>query len=298
MKARDLTDLLLLAALWGASFLFMRVGAPAFGPAPMAAVRVGAAALVLLPLLAWRGELPALRRHWRPIGLVGLTNSALPFALYGLASLSITGGLASVFNAATPLFTGLLAWLWLRDPPTRSRAIGLGIGLAGVLGLAWMNVGPGAGVKAGADRLGLTLAVGACLLATLFYGFSANFTKRHLAGVPSMALATGSQVSAALALAVPAWWWWPTTWPGAGAWAAVLSMGLLSSALAYVLYFRLIKNVGATGAASVTFLVPVFAIVWGALLLDEAVTPAMVAGGAVILFGTSLAIGLWPRRRA
>lgn len=291
MKPRHLLELLLLAALWGASFLFMRVAAPEFGAAPMAWVRVVVAAVLLLPLLAARGELGALRQRWPAIGLVGITNSAVPFALYGLAALTITGGLSSVFNAATPLFTGLIAWLWLREAPTRWRALGLVIGLAGVLGLAWEK----AGVKAGASDAAVPLAVGACLLATVLYGFSANFTKRHLTGVPSMALATGSQISAALALTVPALLAWPAQMPGWRAWVAVLLMGAFSSALAYVLYFRLIAAVGAVTAATVTFLIPAFAVLWGALLLGEQVTPAMVIGGGVILVGTALAIGLLPR---
>lgn len=292
MKARHLVDLLLLATLWSASFIFLRVAAPEFGAVPMAAMRVGVATLVLLPLLVMRGEAPALRRHWKPVLLVGITNSALPFALYGLAALTITAGLASVFNAGTPLFTGLIGWLWLREAPTRWRGLGLVIGLVGVLGLAWEK----AGLRDGAGGLAVPIAVGACLLATVLYGFSANFTKRHLTGVPSMALATGSQIAATAALALPAWWTWPAQMPGWRSWASVSAMGVFSSALAYVLYFRLIQQVGPVAAATVTFLIPAFAVLWGALLLGEAVTPAMVLGGAVILTGTALAIGLVPRR--
>ncbi|EHR71346.1 DMT(drug/metabolite transporter) superfamily permease [Burkholderiales bacterium JOSHI_001] len=291
MRPRHLLELLALAAVWGASFLFMRVAAPEFGAAPMAAVRVAGASLVLLPLLALRHDMPALRRHWRSIGLVGLSNSALPFLCYGVAAQSITAGLASIFNAATPLFTALIAWLWLREALTRWRVLGLLIGLAGVLGLAWDK----AGLKAGAGQQGVALAVAACLAATVMYGFSACFTRRHLQGVPPMALAAGSQLSAALALAMPALWWWPAQMPGLRAWAMVLALAVLCTGVAYVLYFRLLAHVGATNASSVTFLIPVFAMAWGGLLLGETVTPAMLLGGAVILGGTALAMGLWPR---
>lgn len=294
MKARDTLDLVLLAAIWGASFLFMRMAAPAFGPIALAAVRVAGAALLLLPLLAWRGELPALATHWKPIALVGLTNSALPFVAFGFATLSITAGLASIFNAATPLFSALIAWAWLREPMTRWRAGGLALGFAGVLGLAWDK----AGLRGGTADAGAVLAIAACLGGTLLYGFSASFARKHLAGVPAMALATGSQLSAAIVLAPLAVVQWPATPPSPVHWATALALALLCSGVAYILYFRLIANAGATNAASVTFLIPVFAVLWGGWLLDERITPAMVLGCAVIVAGTSLVIGLLPRRAA
>ena len=196
MSRRDIAEMLLLAAIWGASFLFMRVGAGEFGPFALAGLRVLGGAACLLPLLIWRGEFGALRRHWRPILVVGLTNSALPFLCFGYAALAITGGLSSIFNATTPLWGALLAWLWLKDRPDRYRLAGLAVGFAGVLWLAGGN----AHFKADARGASPGLAVLACLAATLLYGFSANFTKRYLTGVPPMALAAGSQLSASLAL--------------------------------------------------------------------------------------------------
>jgi drug/metabolite transporter (DMT)-like permease len=291
VRPRQGIELLLLAALWGASFLFMRVAAPAFGPWAMAELRVAGAGLLLLPILAWRGELGALVARWRAIGLVGVSNSALPFVLYGVAALSITAGLASIFNAATPLFAALIGWAWLREAMTRWRVLGLVIGFAGVFGLAWDK----AGVRSGAGDTGVLLAIGACLLATLAYGFSANFTKRRLAGVPSMALAAGSQIGAAAALAVPAALHWPAIAPDAKAWAAVVALSLLCSGLAYILYFRLIAALGATNASAVTFLIPVFGMLWGGWLLDEPLTRSMALGCAVILVGTALVLGLLPR---
>lgn len=296
MKPRDLLELTLLAAIWGASFLFMRIAAPAFGAVPLAAVRVLGAALVLLPLLALRGEWPALRRHWRPIALVGLTNSALPFVAFGYASLSITAGLASIFNAATPLFSALIASLWLREPMTRTRALGLTLGFAGVVGLALHKAAAASatGTAATADA-GVAGAIAACLAATLLYGFSASFAKRHLAGVPSMALATGSQLGAAVLLAPMAALAWPQAMPAPVHWGVALALAVLCSGVAYILYFRLIAHAGPTNAASVTFLIPAFAVLWGWWLLGETVTLAMLAGCAVIVLGTSLVLGLWPR---
>lgn len=288
MKPAHLAELLLLAALWGASFLFIRMGAHEFGPLALAGLRVAGASLLLLPVLLSRGEWPALRQHWRRIALVGLTNSAIPFVCYGVAALAITGGLSSIFNATTPLWGALIGWWWLGDRPTKHKALGLALGFGGVLWLA----GGHASFKPGEHGVSPALAVAACLLATLMYGFSANFTKRHLQGIPSMALAAGSQLSAAAVLVPLALWAWPTTPPAASSWLAVAALAFACTGVAYILYFRLIAHVGASQAMSVTFLIPAFAVLWGALFLGEAITPVMVAACGVILLGTALVTGL------
>ncbi len=284
MRRRDLLELVGLAALWGASFLFVRMGAGEFGPVALAALRVAGAALVLMPLLAWHGQLGALRTHWRPILVIGITNSALPFLLFAYAALSITAGLAAIFNAAAPLFGALVAWAWLKDRLTTVRVAGLAIGFAGVLGLAWDS----AGFKAG----GSGWAAPACIAAAVFYGLSASVTKRQLAGAPPLAIAAGSQLAAALVLALPAVLWWPATAPSAQAWLTTALLAVLCTGVAYLLYFRLIAHVGPANAIAVTFLIPAFAVLWGWMFLGEALTPAMLTGCAVILVGTALATGL------
>lgn len=295
MKRRDLVDLIVLAALWGASFLFLRVAAPDFGAVPLAAVRVFGATLFLLPLLAWRGEWGALRTHWKPLFVVGLTNSGIPFLCFSFAALSITAGLSSIFNATTPLWGALIAWLWLRDRLDGWRVLGLALGFAGVVGLAWEK----ASFKPGADGSTTGWAVLAVLVATMMYGFSANYTKKRLAGVPPMAIAAGSQLGSALALAPLGLAFWPQRMPGQGAWGAAVALALLCTGIAYVLYFRLIGRVGPAKAMAVTYLIPAFAMLWGALFLGERITPAMMLGGLVILAGTALATGLVkPRARA
>lgn len=293
MRAADVLELLLLAALWGASFLFMRMGAAEFGPIALTLLRVAGAALCLLPLLAWRRQLDTLLTHWRGIALVGVVNSALPFLLYSVAALAIESGLSAVLNATAPLWGALIAAAWLGERLTASRVAGLALGFAGVMLLAWDQ----ASLRPGEHGVSAGVAIAACLGATLCYGFGANYARARLRGVAPMALAAGSQLAAAVVLALPAAWAWPAQMPGPRSWAAVAALAALCTGLAYLLYFRLIARLGASRAISVTYLIPVFGVAWGALFLGERVTPAMLGGGAVVLAGTALATGLvaWPR---
>lgn len=279
---------MLLAAIWGASFLFTRLSVGEFGALPTAGVRVAIAALFLLPLLVARGQVQALRAHWKKIFFLGLLNSGIPFALYAYALLSISTGLSSLLNATVPLFGALVAWLWLKDRPHGMKIVGLLIGFVGVAMLASGK----ASFKPNASGLVTGWAVLACLGACLCYGLAASFTKRYLSGQPSLVIATGSQVGATLGLAMPTFLLWPGQPPGLTAWLALLAVGVLCTGVAYVLYFRLIDKVGAAGALTVTFLIPVFAVVYGVLFLGESVTAWMLICGAVILFGTALSMGL------
>lgn len=288
LTRRDGAELVLLGALWGASFLFMRISAPSFGPVALVFVRVAGASLLLLPLLLMRGEWAMLRRHWRPIAVVGLLNSTLPFLLYMFAALVLNAGLMSVFNATTPIWGAIVAWLWLRERLSPLRMLGLGIGFAGVAGLAWGK----ADFRAGEHGMSPALGIAACLLATLLYAVATNFSRRYLSGVPALALATGSQLTAAVLTAGPAMWAWPGAMPGATAWAAAIALALACTGLAYVLFFRLIANSGPANAMSVTFLIPPFAIAWGWLFLGEDASQATLWGCAVVLFGTAMATGL------
>ncbi|MFL5272791.1 MAG: DMT family transporter [Anaeromyxobacteraceae bacterium] len=284
MSARDVFELLVLAAIWGASFLFMRVAAPELGPVPLIALRVGIAALVLVPVLALRGGFGALRGRATAVVVVGAINSALPFCLLAYATLSLTAGLASILNATSPLWGGLVAHLWLRDRLTRDRAIGLAIGFAGVALLFWGR----ASFKPGGDGR----AVIAALAATLSYGVAASYTKRRLAGVNPLAVAAGSQLAAALLLAPGAALLWPAHAVSPRAWAAVVALALACTALAYVLYFRLIARLGPARAIAVTFLIPPFAVAWGGAFLGERLGARVVLGAAIVLVGTALATGL------
>jgi len=298
LKTSDLIELIALAAIWGASFLFMRMGAAEFGPIALSMLRVGGATLFLLPLLAWQRQTGVLRTQWRALAVVGIVNSVFPFVLFSIAALALNAGLSSIFNATAPLWGAMIGALWLKDRLSPSRMLGLAIGFAGVLFLAWDK----ASFKPGEHGVSAGVAIVACLLATLCYGFGANYTKRKLQGVPPLAVAAGSQLAATLALAVPGLWLWPTQIPSATAWGAVAGLAFLATGVAYLLYFRLIAHVGPARAISVTYLIPLFGVLWGALFLGEAVTPAMFVGGAIILAGTALVTGVvslpFGRRRA
>ncbi len=255
---------------------------------PTAALRVAIASLFLWPILRLRGQTVLLRQHWKPVLFVGVLNSGIPFALYAFAVMHISTGLSSILNATVPLFGALVAWTWLGDRPGLSRSLGLAIGFGGIVLLAGGQVG----FKPNASGLSPVWAVLACLGATTCYALSASFTQKHIPPLPSLVIATGSQIGATLALALPALWWRPAHLPGLQAWGALLALGVLCSGVAYILYFRLIERAGPARALTVTYLVPVFAVGYGVLLLGESVTLWMLMCGAIVLAGTSLASGL------
>lgn len=284
MKTRDVIDLLLLAALWGASFLFTRIATPAFGPFAIAELRIAIAAAILLSLLTWRGGLADLRANAPKLVFLGAVNSAIPFALFAYAALTITAGLAAIVNATASLFSALVAWVWLRERLMATQWLGLAIGFAGVW---WLTE-----ARTDIHASGVGLAIAAGLAATFSYGVAANATKHLLGGVRPLAIAAGSQTAAAMLLLPFAIIAWPDRPPRSTDWASVVALGVFCTGLAYLLYFRLIARVGPAKTMTVAFLIPAFAMLWGALVLAETVTLPMLAGCAVILAGTSLATGL------
>ena len=278
MKLLDAFELLLLGAVWGSSFLFMRVAAPEFGPVALIAIRVAIAAACLTVVLAWRGELGTLRGRWLKLSFLGTINSALPFCLFAYATLTLTAGFAAVLNATAPLFGALVAFLWLHERPRPKQVLGLALGFVGVVLLVWHKL----------SAQGDFLAIVAALLAATGYGIASHFAKRKLPGLAPLAVAAGSQIAASAVLAIPAFFLWPARTPGLKSWGCVLGLGLFCTALAYVLYFRLIARVGPTKAILVTYLIPAFGILWGYLFLSEQVTWRTLLGGTVILAGTTI----------
>ena len=287
-------DSRLLWAIWGSSFLFMRLAVVGVGAMATAFWRVCIAAAFLVPLLLARGLGPELRRHWKKACLIGVINSGVPFALFAFAVTAITTGLSAILNATVPLFGAVVAWAWLRERPPPLRALGLLIGFAGVALLAWDK----ASFRPDANGIAPGWAVIACLVATLLYGIAASATRQYLAGLPALVTATGSQVGATLALAVPTLLVAPRVVPSLHAALALVALGVVCSGIAYILYFRLIESGGPSRAMAVTFAIPVFAMAYGVLFLDEAVTPWMVTCGGVIVLGTALSTGVLGRRAA
>ena len=287
-KQAWLVDFVMLAAIWGASFMFMRTASQEMGPLASAGLRVIIAALFLLPILWFKGLGGALRKHWKITLSVGLLNSALPFVCFTYALLSITTGLSAILNATVPLFGALIAWLWLKDRPSGSRMLGLAVGFIGVTMLAWDK----ASFKPDANGLSTGWAVLACLLACLCYGTAASVAKRYMAGLPSLVSATGSQIGASIALIPFTVLYWPAQPPSLKAWGSVLVLGVVCTGLAYILYFRLIERAGPARALAVTFAIPAFAVFYGVLLLGESITPWMVICALVIIAGTTLSTGL------
>jgi drug/metabolite transporter (DMT)-like permease len=281
MKRFDVIELLLLAAVWGGSFLFMRIAAPVLGPVWLIEIRVLLAGLVLLPVLVRSHLLPELRRNLIPIVIVGWINSAIPFVLLAFASISLPAGFTSILNATAPLFGTVVALIWLKENLTTARMIGFGLGFAGVVILV--------GWKAIVATPTFWIAVSAGLFAALMYAIAAPYIKQNLTGVPSLVVATGSQLGAAILLLPALPFTIPQQTPSIAVIGSVIGLALLSTAFAYILYFRLIQNIGSTKALTVTYLVPLFAMLWGAIVLKEAITISMISGCGLVLFGTAIA---------
>lgn len=284
MRLSDILELLLLAALWGGSFLFMRIAAPALGPVWLIECRVMLAGLALLPLLLRAKAWSVARTNLKQLFIVGSINSALPFLLLAFASLSLPAGYTSIVNATAPLFGTLIAAIWLHEKLTAARVIGLLAGFAGVtllIGLQPIEMSP---------RVIGSIVAG--LLAAMMYAIAAPYAKHHLSGIPPLAIATTTQLGAAVALLPLLPFSVPSTTPSVTVALSVLALALFSTSLAYLLYFRLLQNIGASKALTVTYLVPVFAMLWGALFLGETITVAMILGCCLILLGTAIANGL------
>ena len=284
MRPQDVIELLLLSLLWGAAYLFVRAAVPAFGPAPLVALRLGMAALLLLPLMLWRGGLAGLLAHPRQLLILGIPFTALPFMGLAWSSLHLTAGLVAVLNATAPLFAALVAHFVFKERLGAWRALGLVVGFAGVGVLMWGSVS----FKSDNGMLALLATLGTSLI----WGLGANYTRKHLSGADPMVITVGSLLAASVFLSPWAWAEWPSQNPSARAWAEAAFLGIASSALGFLIYFRLLRRIGPVRAMSVTFLNPVVALVSGALYLGEVVTLQMLVGGAIVLLGTALSLGL------
>jgi drug/metabolite transporter (DMT)-like permease len=292
MKTSQIAELLLLAALWGGSFLFMRIAAPQLGPIWLIECRVLLAGGILLPLLVRLDLARELRPRWRSLLVVGCLNSALPFSLLAFASVSLPAGMTSILNGTVPIFGIAVAAIWLRERLTIPRLLGSLLGFVGVVVLiGWQPI---------SANTSFFIAVAAGLWAALMYAIAAPYIKQTLVGTPPLVVATGSQLGAALVLLPALPFTVPASLPSPQVILSVVALAGLSTSLAYMLYFRLINNVGPTRALTVTYLIPVFATLWGALFLQETITLSTVLGGGLVLVGTAIANGVlsaqWPNK--
>jgi drug/metabolite transporter (DMT)-like permease len=288
MTSANLLRLIFLAAIWGGSFLFMRIAAPVLGAAVLIEYRVLFAALFLAAMALALKKPLHLRLHWKHYLILGLLNSALPFLLFAFAARTLSASLMAVLNASTPLWGTLIAAVWSRHMVSARVLVGLVLGACGVallVGFDHVSTQPGAG-----------LAIVAVLCASFMYGVASNYTRSAASaqGVEPFANAHGSMwTSALLVLPVVPFFPAPAT-PTMGVMAAVVSLGILCSGVAYLIYFRLIQDVGPSSALTVTFLSPLFGILWGVLFLGETVGWYTFAGAAIVIVGTALVTGFRP----
>jgi len=282
MGSRSTPLLVILGAIFGGSFLFMRVAAPVLGPWVVAEGRVLIAALALAPFVG-RVGIGAAARDWRAYAVLGFFNAALPFGLISFAEVEIGASLASIVNAATPLSTAIVASAWLGQPLTPRRVGAIAIGVAGVAVLVgWNPVDP---------TPAMLLAVGAALVATFGYAIGLSYARRRFAGDDPLMISFGQLAAASVILAPGALLTLPSSASGE-AMGSVLALGLVSTALAWPLVFRLAAPVGPTATSTVTFLAPVFGTAWGALLLHEPIGPGLAVGAVLVLVSLLLLFGI------
>lgn len=288
MAPADLARFISLGALFGGSFLFMRLAAPHFGALVTAELRVLIAGTVLAAFALLTGRPLLARQHWRGFLVVGAFNTGIPFALFAYAAIHIPTGYSAILNSLMPIWAAFFAAWMLGERLTWRVFAGVAAGIAGVSLL--VRLGPVAITQE------LVLAALACIAATACYGFASSYTKKHLAGLPAHGAAASTMLFAAVVLAPAAVFAVPAVAPPPIAWFAVTGLALLCSALAFFIYYQLIARIGATQISAVTFLLPAFGIFWGWLFLGEPVTPAMLGGFALVGLAAGLVLGIGPFR--
>lgn len=280
-KISRLTEFLLmivLGAIWGGSFLFMRMASKEFGPIALIQFRVLVASLFLSCVVIAQGRRRELFRFPLRMSIVGLSGSAVPFTLFAFGTLTLSAGLASVLNATSPFFGALIAVFYFREPLTRTKWLGLLVAFSGVYLLV-------------SDKLqisGGTLAIAACLFAAFCYGVSAHYSKRKLADLSPIAVAAGSQIASSVWMLPVSLWYLPSEVPSMQSWMAAITLGVVCTGVALVIYFYLIQAVDATRAMTIAYLIPLFGILWGAIFLGETLTYMAFLGGCFVLLGLYL----------
>ncbi|QBD75355.1 EamA/RhaT family transporter [Ktedonosporobacter rubrisoli] len=291
MRTKEIGVLLLLSAIWGGGFLFIRIGTPVLGPVALMAARVVLAGLSLLVFALLTGTRLELRTYWRHYLVVGIINAAIPFTLIGVAELYLTSGLAALLNATTPLFGVLVSVIWIKEAMTLKKAIGLILGLLGVVILAGWSTLPFSTM--------LVFAILASLAAAASYGIASVYIKVHLGNkVSSLSIATCSQLAAILFLVPLTLVAPPKHMPSLSVLLAVVALALFCTSVTLLLYIWLIAHAGPTKTLTVTFLAPIFGVFWGVLFLHEPLTFTPFVGLVIILLGAGLVTELLFRSRA
>ncbi|MBO1256886.1 DMT family transporter [Alteromonas sp. 5E99-2] len=283
MQLSSLVALFILAAIWGASFLFMRISAPEFGVITLVFIRALLAGIVLIPFVIAAKATKDLKQHWKAMAIVGLFNTAIPFALFNYSSLHLQAGVNAILNGTAPMFAALIAFIWLKDKLNIIAICGLVLGFAGVIAISYDKT-HGSTISA--------IPILAALAATFCYGVAANYIKKSVIGCNPIALATGSQIFAALVLFPPMLFDIPPEVPSNLAWFSALGLSIFGTGIAYLLYFYLIGKEGASKAITVAYLVPLFGIIWGVLFLKESLSISVLLGGVLILLGVMLTTGV------
>jgi drug/metabolite transporter (DMT)-like permease len=284
MKPDEILRLVFLAAIWGGSYTFMRVVAPVFGAIGTMWLRIliGGAALLAYALVA-REDL-GFRQWWKQYLVIGALNSVFPFALIAHAMKTLPAGYGAILNALSPFFGVLFAAAMLGEKIDGVRLAGMAMGILGVAMI--MNLGP---VSITIDTL---IAVAMSVAATVSYGFISVYAKKHARGAPNFGVATGALILPALVIGPLCAPLTPWSIPSATVLLSLIALGILCSGIAYILYYGLIRDVGPTKAISVTFLIPLFGVMWGAIFLDEELTAGATIGGLIVLAGMALVLGL------
>ena len=283
---RDYIELLILSAIWGSSFLFLRIASPEFGPIFLIEMRVASGLIVLLPICLLLGKIQELKENWKMIFILSLSNMTIPFCLFAYSALNMGAGVLSIINATVPFFTAIIAFLVYQQRMTRYGLIGL---MVGFMGVAVLVFDP-------SESSGVTndLAIPSALFACVLYGVALNIVSHKLQGVSGISITTGALFFSTIVLIPFAVIERPEGMPQGSVWFSVLALGVVCTGFGYILFYRLIARIGSQQAIMTTYLIPIFSILWGNLFLAESITLFMIFGGMLVLMGVGMTTGRLP----
>ena len=284
---RDYIELLILSAIWGSSFLFLRIASPEFGPIFLIELRVASGLLILMPICLLLGKFKELKQNWKIISIVGLANMAIPFCFFAYSALNMGAGALSIINATVPFFTALIAFILYQQKLSRIGLLGLLIGFSGVVALVFDP----------SESSGITskLAIPSALFACVLYGLALNLVAQKLQGVSGISITAGGLLFSTLFLFPLAILERPEVVPLGSVWVSVLALGIVCTGFGYILFYRLIARIGSQQAIMTTYLIPIFSILWGNLFLAESITVFMVLGVILVLSGVGMTSGRFSR---